>query len=124
LAASFIRRRLPGVGISIGLTRIFAKLVAEGRIQPGAKTPATLMVAVPSADMWRIATAAGRLLRARGFRVDVFVGHRQLAAQLRYAVRKGIRYVWFPPAGPEDQHEVRDLQSGEQRPADPGSWMP
>ncbi|EOR72058.1 histidyl-tRNA synthetase, partial [Thermobifida fusca TM51] len=48
LAGQFIRRSLPGVGISIGLTRIFAKLVSEGRITGGRFCPTDVLVVLPS----------------------------------------------------------------------------
>ena len=60
LASSFIRRNLPGIGMSIGVTRIFAKLVAEGLIQTGPKSPTHVLVVIPSAErrFEAVATAA------------------------------------------------------------------
>jgi histidyl-tRNA synthetase len=60
LAASFIRRSLPDVGLSIGLTRIFAKLVAEGLLPTGPRCPIDVLVVIPN-DQRRphaVATAA------------------------------------------------------------------
>ena len=48
LAGSYIRRDLPDVGLSIGLTRIFAKLVTQGLLQTGPKSPADVLVVIPS----------------------------------------------------------------------------
>ena len=82
LAGSFIRRDLPGVGISIGLTRIFAKLVAEGlanRRVPGRR---------PShdpPDQRRPSSAVAAQLRARGLKVEPYHQPDKLARQLRYA---------------------------------------
>src|SRR5699024_4251530 len=71
LAGQFIRRNLPGVGISIGLTRIFAKLVAEGRIKQGRACPTDIMVAVPATDRRDEAVRTAATLRARGFNTEV-----------------------------------------------------
>jgi histidyl-tRNA synthetase len=43
--------------------------------------------------------------------------------QIRYAERRGIPFVWFP-AGAENSHEVKDIRTGEQQPADPATWQP
>ena len=45
--------------------------------------------------------------------------------QIRFADRRSIPFVWFP-AGASDAgaHEVKDIRSGEQVPADPATWMP
>ncbi|MUL42128.1 histidine--tRNA ligase [Streptomonospora sp. PA3] len=124
LAGQFIRRRLPGVGISIGLTRIFAKLVAEGRIAPGRSCPTEVLVAVPSAERRGEALRTGALLRGRGINTEVFHQAAKLGKQIQYASRKGIPYVWFPPFEDGKDHEVKDLGSGEQATADPALWRP
>jgi histidyl-tRNA synthetase len=122
LAGSFIRRNLPGVGISIGLTRIFAKMLAEGRITGGPKTPTQVLVAVPSADSMPEAIRTGATLRARGMNVEVYLAADKLAKQLRYAARKGIPYVWFPPFRDGAPDEVKSMATGDQVPADPQMW--
>ncbi|MDA8371757.1 MAG: histidine--tRNA ligase [Nocardiopsaceae bacterium] len=122
LAGQFIRRRLPGVGISIGLTRIFAKLVAEGRIEGGRACPTDVMVAVPGADRRSEALRTAALLRERGFNTEVFHQAAKVGKQIQYASRKGIPFVWFPPFEDGKAHEVKDMASGEQTEADPASW--
>lgn len=124
LVGSFLRRRLPGVGLSIGLTRIFAKLVKEGRITPGARCPTdVLVVQLPGVDR-QVARDCGRRLRARGFNVEVYHAARKVSAQMKYADRKGIPYVWFPPGEPGGAHEIKDMRSGAQQPASPDDWAP
>ncbi|MFV2198692.1 histidine--tRNA ligase [Nocardiopsis sp. LOL_012] len=124
LAGQFIRRRLPGVGISIGLTRIFAKLVAEGRIAPGRACPTDVVVVVPGAEQRAEALRTGALLRERGFNTEVFHSAAKVGKQIQYASKKGVPFVWFPPFGADGGHEVKDLESGEQGPADPSTWTP
>ena len=124
LAGSFIRRNLPGVGISIGLTRIFAKLVAEGLISGGPTSPAHVLMVIPSEERRAEALATARRLRERGMNVETYHQPDKLAKQIRYASRKGIPYVWFPPFADDRPHEVKDMATGEQRPADPAEWTP
>ncbi len=124
LTGSFIRRGLPGVGMSIGLTRIFAKLLTEGLLETGPKCPSQVLVVIPADERRRAAgtTAAG--LRRRGMNVELYHQADKVAKQLRYASRKGIPFVWFPPFEEGGNHEVKNLRTGEQTPADPTTWLP
>jgi histidyl-tRNA synthetase len=124
LAGAFIRRDLPGVGMSIGLTRIFAKMLADGRLVTGPKSPSDVLVVIPSEERRRDAITTAGTLRARGLKVEVYHEAAKLGNQIRYASRKAIPYVWFPPFGDDKPHEVKDMASGEQGPADPGTWSP
>ena len=60
-------------------------------------------------------------LRHRGISCEVAPAAERFGKQIRYADRRGIPFVWF---GSRDSGEVKDLRSGEQTPADPGSWQP
>ncbi|MGQ0626402.1 MAG: histidine--tRNA ligase [Sporichthyaceae bacterium] len=125
LAGSFIRRHLPGIGMSIGLTRIFAKLLADGTITAdGPTSPAQVLVVLPAADRRRDAMAVAAALRARGIAAESFHEAAKMANQIRYASRKQIPYVWFPPFADGKAHEVKDLRTGEQAAADPLEWEP
>jgi histidyl-tRNA synthetase len=64
-----------------------------------------------------------RRLRERGIPTEVAASPQKYGKQIRYAERRGIPFVWFP-AAPEGSHEVKDIRSGEQQPADPGTWSP
>ena len=121
LVGGFLRQNLPGVGMSIGLTRIFAKLLAEKKIETGASCPTAILVIQLPETPREGAMETGRALRNRGFNVEVYHEPKKVGQQIRYATRKGIRYAWFPGA---DKHEVKDLASGEQTPADPATWRP
>jgi histidyl-tRNA synthetase len=124
LAGSFIRRTLPGVGISIGLTRIFAKLVAEGLLETGASAPSDVLVVVPADDRRADALATAAILRGAGLRVETYHQPDKIAKQVRYASRKGIGHVWFPPFADGRPHEVKDMATGAQTAADPLTWRP
>ncbi|MCF3179422.1 histidine--tRNA ligase [Streptomyces polychromogenes] len=124
LTGSFIRRGLPGVGMSIGLTRIFAKLLTEGLLETGPKCPSQVLVVIPAGERRRAAETTAAGLRRRGMNVELYHQADKVAKQLRYASRKGIAFVWFPPFEEGGNHEVKNLRTGEQTPADPTTWLP
>jgi histidyl-tRNA synthetase len=124
LAGSFIRRDLPGIGMSIGLTRIFAKLAAEGLLRAGPKCPTDVLVVIPSDVRRAQAAATAARLRARGLNTELYHQPDKLAKQIRYASRKGIPFAWFPPFEDGKPHEVKDLTTGTQTGADPDAWQP
>ncbi|MDH5488938.1 MAG: histidine--tRNA ligase [Rhodospirillaceae bacterium] len=124
LVSSYMNKRLPGVGFSIGLTRIFVKLLKEGKLDIGAKSPTAVMVAqLPESDRALAATTAQQL-RARGINVEMYHEQGKLKNQLRYAERKGIAFVWFPPVDDNGMHEVKNMATGEQVTADIATWRP
>ena len=49
-------------------------------------------------------------------------GPQKFGKQIRYAERRGIPFVWF--AAGDGTHEVKDIRSGDQVPADPAAWTP
>lgn len=124
LAGSYINKRLPGVGISIGLTRLFSKLMAEGRLPAGKASPTHILVILPGEEARREATQTANRLRARGFNVELYHAPQKYNRQLSYASKKGIPFVWFPPGGPGEAHEVKDMTAGVQGAADPENWTP
>lgn len=123
LAGAFINRKLPGVGISIGLTRLFAALLAGGRVQVGPKGPAQVLVVFPAAGRRNETVQTAKTLRERGFNVEMYHTPGRQTQQLRYASRKGIPYVWFLSYG-DKGHEVKNMLTGEQVAADPYTWKP
>ena len=124
LVGSYLNRKLPGVGISIGLTRIIAKLFKENRLQLGRRSPSHVLVAVlPGADMAK-AREVGRTLRRRGINTEVYHQPAKLAKQIKYADRKQIPYVWFPASDEQPDHQVKALSSGKQISVDLADWRP
>lgn len=116
LASHFINRKLPGVGISIGLTRLFSNLLEEGVIKPDRKSPTQVLVTVMDrerlSEYLRIAT----MLRKEGLSVEVYLEDRRLGKQFKYADKKGIPIALV--AG-ENEFEkgvwrLKDLRAGEQ----------
>jgi histidyl-tRNA synthetase len=90
LASLFTSARLPGVGISIGLTRLFAQLKAIGLISASGSAVAVLVSLLDDAGLAHnlaLATA----LREAGINTQAVLEPAKLGAQLKYADRTGIR---------------------------------
>jgi histidyl-tRNA synthetase len=91
LASYFTNTRLPGVGISIGLTRLFSRLMEAGLLQPLPRTPAEVLVTTMDAKYLERYLAMARELRAAGINTEVYLETAKLGNQLTYADRKGFR---------------------------------
>jgi histidyl-tRNA synthetase len=109
----------PGVGISIGVTRILGPLLARKMLRINAPTATRVLIAVDDEAGRAASDAVAAAVRARGIPAEVSPEASKYGKQIRYADRRGIPYVWFPGSG-----EVRDLRTGEQAPADPAVWTP
>lgn len=115
--------KLPGIGVSVGLSRILAKLFAQGALEPSRRVPTVVLVALPNEEARGDARAVARRLRERGIATEVFDRPLKWGDQIKYADQKGIPYVWFPASEGKD-HEIRELASRQQAPADPDTWSP
>lgn len=122
LASSYINKHLPGVGISIGFSRLFDVLYQNGHIKTGAKSPADILVILPNKEQRALASETAQALRKRGLKVELYHAPQKLAKQLSYAEKKGISHVWFPPFDEGGKHEVKNLETKEQIEADPNTW--
>jgi len=123
LAGSYINKKLPGIGISIGFTRLFGFLMEEGYFDKALrKSPADILVVLPSKDIRDTALKTAQQLRSRGYKVETFHAASKLKRQLAYAERKSIPYVWFPPFEKGGKHEIKNMATGAQREADPQNW--
>lgn len=92
LASHYTKSKLPGVGISIGLTRLFWQLREAGVIDTAESTVQAL-VALLDADELADGLDIARRLRAAGINAEVQMEPRKLAKQFQYASRAGIRFV-------------------------------
>jgi len=116
--ASDGRTSYPGVGLSIGVTRILVPLLAKGTLTASREVPSCVLVAVDSEETRREADVVAARLRARGIPTEVAPRADRFGKQIRYADRRGIPFVWFSSG------EVKDIRTGEQVPADPDVWEP
>ena len=121
LTSNYINKRLPGVGISIGFSRLFDRIRREDKLPVKGSSPADILVVMPSEEQRSVANETGLILRRRGFNVEVFHGGK-LKRQLAYAEKKGIPYVWFPPFENGNPHEVKNMETGKQIPTTTNDW--
>ncbi|GAB1693089.1 histidine--tRNA ligase [Krasilnikovia sp. M28-CT-15] len=115
--------RFPGVGISIGVSRMLGLLFGRDALAVSRPVPTCVVVALPNDDLRpacdRIATA----LRRRGIATEVAPTAAKFGKQIRFAERRGVPYVWFPGVdGAADS--VKDIRSGAQVDADAATWEP
>ncbi len=123
--ASGGKLQFPGVGVSIGLTRILGILFDQGALTVSRSTPTCVLVALASEEKRSESTAVAAALRARGVNCEVFHERKAFGKQIKYASRRSIPYVWFTEgASKERVHRLRDIRTGEQFDVDPESWMP
>ena len=93
LASHYTKSKLPGVGISIGLTRLFWQLREAGLVEGIAESSVQAMVALMDDGQLAEALDIARHLRAGGINTEVQMESRKLAKQFQYASRAGIRFV-------------------------------
>jgi histidyl-tRNA synthetase len=118
--ASDGRTTYPGVGISLGVTRLLTPLLQRGLVRGSRPVPSAVLIALPNDEARPQCDAIAQALRVRGIATEVAATPQKFGKQIRYAERRGIPYVWFPG----EPHEVKDIRSGDQAPADPASWRP
>jgi histidyl-tRNA synthetase len=92
LASHYTASKLPGVGISIGATRLFWQLREAKLIGTAKSTVAVLVTQMVESDLPRYLELA-TLLRNAGIATEVQLEARKLAKQFQYADRAGIRFV-------------------------------
>ena len=114
------RTTYPGVGLSIGVTRLLAPLLGRGLLQASRPVPTAVLVALESEETREEAVGVAERLRRRGVACEVAPKADRFGKQIRYADRRGIPFVWFGGI----RGEVKDIRSGEQLPADAGRWLP
>ncbi|MEU8300984.1 histidine--tRNA ligase [Micromonospora sp. NPDC048909] len=113
--------RFPGVGISIGVTRLLGLLFGTGGLSVSREVPTCVLVAVTSEEQRPVSNRVADVLRRRGVPTEVSPSAAKFGKQIRYAERRGIPYVWFPGVdGAAD--EVKDIRSGEQAPTTADTW--
>lgn len=115
LASHYTKSKLPGVGISIGLTRLFWQLREAGLVGT-ADSSVDVLVSLMDDSGLESALALSQRLRAAGLNVETQLEPRKLKKQLEYANRAGIRFIVI--RGDEEAARgvvaVKDLRRGEQ----------
>jgi histidyl-tRNA synthetase len=115
LAANYTKSRLPGVGISIGLTRLFWQLREAGLLKAADSVAQVLVTLMDDAQL-PVCLALAKDLRDAGIATEAALEGGKLGKQLKYADRTGIRFAVV--AGENELSRgvlaIKDLRSGDQ----------
>ena len=92
LAEFYTDRKLPGVGVSIGLTRLFYKLNELNAIEANKKSMAELLV-LPMTENIEKVIEIGSTIREAGISTEIYLEDKKIKAKFKYADRLQIPYV-------------------------------
>ena len=121
LAEYYTDKQLPGVGISIGLTRLFYVLGEQGMLNPELPTAPADVLILPMTEDLSAAIAFATELRENGIRSQLHCEEKKFKQKISYADKLGIPYVVF--LGEDEIRDgvaaCKDLATGEQTKLDP-----
>lgn len=89
LATMLSGRALPGVGLTIGISRLFPKLLARGLAEGKPDTPARVLVTSQDRNAFSAYCKIAQRIRGSGINAELYLEDKSLKAQLNYARRKG-----------------------------------
>ena len=116
LAEYYTEKQLPGVGISIGLTRLFFVLEDQGYLNDQLNTAPADALILPMTDDMAPAISLATTLRNQGVRVQIYGEQKKFKQKMSYADKLGVPYVIF--LGEEEIAAglcaVKNMRSGEQ----------
>ena len=114
LAGHYTKSKLPGVGISIGATRLFAQLLEMGVIDAKAQAIAEVLVLNVEPALAHDYAGFASSLRGSGLKTEVYVGDDKLGKQFKYADRAGVPLAIVYGSRERDAGNVKikDLRSG------------
>ena len=125
--ASDGKQSYPGVGISLGVSRLVSVLIGRDLVSVSRAVPSAVLVAVTDEASRPASELVARQLRNRGISCEVAPSADKFGKQIRFADRRGIPFVWFPGAAQGESLEddtVKDIRTGDQVPADATKWAP
>ena len=93
LAGFYTDRALPGVGISIGLTRLFYVLGEQSMLNPEAPAAPADALVLPMTDDLSAAVSLATALRAKGLRAQLYTEAKKFKAKMSYADKLGVPFA-------------------------------
>ncbi|MET1089851.1 MAG: histidine--tRNA ligase [Arthrobacter sp.] len=120
--ASKGNRKFPGVGLSIGVTRLVSRILSQELAKASRAVPTAVLVALTTDESWSAAQDIAAQLRSRGIATEVAAKADKFGKQIKFADRRGIPFVWF--TDDDGTHQVKDIRTGEQVVAFPETWTP
>lgn len=116
LAEYYTDKKLPGVGISIGLTRLFYKLNELQLIKATKKSIAQVLV-IPMVEDLTVPIKVATALRNNGVNTEIYLNNKKLKAKFKYADKLEIPYVII--LGEDEiqsnKFKLKDMASGEEK---------
>ena len=117
LAGYYIEKDLPGVGISIGLTRLFYVLDEQGLLNPQLPSAPADALVLPMTESAAPAIALAETLRSAGLRVQLYGEQKKFKQKMAYANKLGVPFAVL--LGEDELAEgmcsVKDMTTGQQQ---------
>ena len=125
LAEYYTDKQLPGVGISIGLTRLFYVLGEQGMLNPDLPTAPADVLILPMTDDLSAAISLATQLRETGIRAQIHGENKKFKQKISYADKLGIPYVIFLGEDEINAGVVacKDMATGEQTKLEPAATV-
>jgi len=122
LAEYYSDRTMPGVGLSIGLTRLFYILQEQGLLNDALLTAPADVLIIPMTDDFSHAIKLATTMRESGLRVQIYSENKKFKNKVAYADKLGIPFVVFLGEDEINQGliKVKDMATGEQTTASYG----
>lgn len=116
LVGTFLGEKMPGVGISIGLTRLISRLLKAGILNTLAATPAQVMIMNMQDDLMPTYLKVSQNLRQAGINVITNFDKRPLGKQFQLADKQGIQFcvIIGSQEAAAQKSSLKDLKTGEQ----------
>ena len=116
LAEYYTDKKLPGVGVSIGLTRLFYKLNELNLIKAEKKSVSDVLI-IPMVEDLSIPIRLATKLRDNGVKTEIYLNHKKLKAKFKYADKLEIPYVIIIGEDEINQNKfkLKDMKTGEEK---------
>ena len=116
LAEFYTDKKLPGVGVSIGLTRLFYKLNELNLIKADKKSISDVLI-IPMVEDMSIPIEIASILRNNGINTEIFLNDKKLKAKMKYADKLEIPFVII--VGEDEVQsrivKIKDMRTGNEK---------
>lgn len=116
LAEYYTDKKLPGVGVSIGLTRLFYKLNELNLIKAEKKSISDVLI-IPMVEDLSMPINIANKLRNNGVKTEIYLNNKKLKAKFKYADKLEIPYVIVIGEDEISQNKfkLKDMKTGEEK---------
>ena len=116
LAEYYTDKKLPGVGVSIGLTRLFYKLNELNLIKANKKSISDVLI-IPMIQDLQVPISIATKLRNNGIKTEIYLNDKKLKAKFKYADKLEIPYVIVIGEDEiaQNKFKLKDMKTGEEK---------